>query len=46
MKLAIKLVDYDAKKVYNPAQRNLYEPFRSKDIFHIIMNRLERYLSI
>jgi|LauGreDrversion4_2_1035121.scaffolds.fasta_scaffold71965_4 hypothetical protein len=46
MQLPMKLMDYNVKKIYNPAQRSLYEPFRSKDITKIILHRIKRIVGL
>lgn len=44
--MKIKLNNVEAKRIFDPLQKWLYEPFRSKDIQKIMLSRLSRLINM
>lgn len=46
IEIKIKLVGIDSKRVFDPQQKGLFEPFRTKDIQQIMLSKLARLVNM
>lgn len=46
IEMKIKLVNVESKRVFDPLQKGMFEPFRSKDVQQIMLSKLQRLVNM
>ena len=46
IEMKIKMCDIETKRIFDPLNKGLFEPFRSKDIQYIMLSKLQRIVNM